>query len=578
MAFAAVLFIFTVCTNYGRADDSQRVGGPKVLVIFSSKNNEYDEHQRMLDMLLGHFTENIKFVSSLDIQKSDLEQVDYLFYYGQQREFLSKSLVKIVTEFEEVFVAIGHNVEQFEDRFSFLEWAPYDVVIDQAYLVNNPAKQLSFIPQYVLNVNLVKEEQTEVVLNGKRANEEVPIFINNQIDYYFASNLLKPPFSILFAEALNDIFAEEYVTHSDTTLGYIRLEDIHPLVDPDHMMDIANVLVEKNIPYMMAVIPVYTNPETKKQYHLSDSPNLLKALKFMQDNGGSIVLHGYTHQFRLSETGEGFEFWDVENNMPIYHGPEDEINVATEEDFKSNDEYEKYVSAQKAYERNYIEKRLAKGIHELANYGLYPLAFEAPHYTMSQHGYEIASEYFTSYVGQLQLSDQDWEIMTTSPYMTKPTFLHGMQLLPETIGYVDPDDPEAIEKMINKAKDYQFVNGGMIAGFYHPYLGVDLFIELLDELEKIEHISWIDLKQMNHRVKTDYVDIRSDNGEIIVDINYLGLFMSSFDYLNYHLKKVITIILWCIACIGLIAVANFTFHILSNRHSQHRTKRRNSVG
>ena len=30
---------------------------------------------------------------------------------------------------------------------------------------------------------------------------------------------------------------------------------------------------------MLAVIPVYTNPETGKQYHFGDSPKLLKVLK-----------------------------------------------------------------------------------------------------------------------------------------------------------------------------------------------------------------------------------------------------------------------------------------------------------
>ena len=30
----------------------------------------------------------------------------------------------------------------------------------------------------------------------------------------------------------------------------------------------------------------------------------------MQDDA-AIIMHGYTHQFYDSETGEGFEFWDV---------------------------------------------------------------------------------------------------------------------------------------------------------------------------------------------------------------------------------------------------------------------------
>ena len=93
---------------------------------------------------------------------------------------------------------------------------------------------------------------------------------------------------------------------------------------------------------------------------------------------------------------------------------------------------------------------MTKGIQELANYGIYPLAFEAPHYTMSQHGYKVIAEHFSTYVGQLQLSDQDWEIMTTAPYITSPTFLDGMPLLPETLGYVHLKIRYAIDKMIKR--------------------------------------------------------------------------------------------------------------------------------
>ena len=88
------------------------------------------------------------------------------------------------------------------------------------------------------------------------------------------------------------------------------------------------------------------------------------------------------------------------------------------------------------YEKEYIETKITSGIHELVKYGLYPLAFEAPHYTMSQNGYKILSEHFSTYVGQVQLSDKDWEIMDTALYSTSPTFFNGMQLLPETMGYV----------------------------------------------------------------------------------------------------------------------------------------------
>ncbi len=551
---------------------------PTVLVVFSSKDDEFNEHQRMLDMLIGHFTERMIFLPSSQVQEQDLEGVDFLFYYGEQRELLPPSLVDMISTFQGPVVALGYNAEQLGKRFSFLEWKVDQAVTNQVILQGEHEKKLSFAPQYVFDVSIAEGHEAKVIAVGKKDNKDFPLFLANGTDYYFASNLLNPPFSLIFAEGLYEVFLGSERMESAKLLGYLRLEDIHPLVDPSALLEIAKLLKAKEIPYMVAVIPVYTNPETKKEYHFSDFPELLEVLKYIQNNGGSIVLHGYTHQFRLSETGEGFEFWDVENNMPIYQGPDEEIVRMEREDFQSDYEYEQHLSAKKAYERDYIEKRLTRGIQELANYGIYPLAFEAPHYTMSQHGYEVISHMFSTYVGQLQVSDSNWEVMATSPYITKPTFLHGMQFLPETIGYVDKDDPRAIEKMLALAKEYQFVRGGMVAGFYHPYLGVERFIELIEELEKIEEITWIDLQQMNNYVQTDYVTIRSENGEIEVDIDYFGLFQSSIDYFGYHLKKVLKMFLWCIAFVGSLAVINFIVQIVVNSYRKQRMKRGESLG
>lgn len=51
------------------AEESLDQSPPNVLVIFSSKNGEVDDHQRMLDLLLGHFSEQITFKSSYEVKE-----------------------------------------------------------------------------------------------------------------------------------------------------------------------------------------------------------------------------------------------------------------------------------------------------------------------------------------------------------------------------------------------------------------------------------------------------------------------------------------------------------------------------
>lgn len=549
LIFLLVAITFFLYVPDGSAEEKDE---PKVLVIYTSKDGEIDEYQRSLDMLISHFTNDVTFISSNNVTKNDLASVTHLFYYGQIAEQLPYIFNTLFDDYEGTFVAIGYNSEKLGDKFIFVN-PLQEQVIDQLTLTSSKIT-MDITGRYIIGIN--PTAGTEIILEGKKTEETstYPVMIKNQFQYYYAVDDMYFQESILFGEVLHDIF-QTY--HDATHPAYIRLEDVHPLVDPANVRDIANVLKEKNIPYMVAVIPVYTNPETGKKHHFSDSPELLKVLKDMQKDGGSIVLHGYTHQFRGSETGEGFEFWDVERNTPIYAAADEPFTLLKESDFDTKEAYESYLNKLKEYEREYIEKKLTRGIQELVNYGLYPLAFEAPHYTMSQNGYQVVSEYFSTYVGHIQLSDHDWEIMGSTPYITSPSFLNGMQLLPETMGYVREGDSQAIPNMMEKAEQIHLTKDGMLAAFYHPYLGVAGFKELIEQLEKLPNMSWIDLKQMDIWVGADKVQIHTENDEIKVDIDRSGLLLSSIDFPLYHFMKFIKFVVWGMAILGGVAVIVF---------------------
>jgi len=556
--FITLLISILFFPSHVKAFEKIEKKAPKVLVIFSTANNEIDRHQRMFDMLIGHFTDDITFKSSSKIEKKDFDGITHLFYYGQKKQSLPNNLVNMIDNYKGIIVAIGYNVDQIKSFSSFVGFIPKEVNIDKIYFSDNPNKNLSFKSINILNVYLVNTRNSNMLLVGKRGSYEYPLFIKQDKKYYFASPYMTPSFSIAFGDMLNEVFQRKC---NIKNLAYIRLEDIHPFSDPNQLMNIAIMLKEKNIPYMMAVIPVYTNPDNGKKYHFSDFPKLLKVLKYMQNNGGSIILHGYTHQFRLSETGEGFEFWDVKYNTPIYHSQDEKVIIKGRRDFENDEDYSRYIRGKKEFEKKYIEKKIYKGVQELANYGLYPLAFEAPHYAMSQNGYKVISNHFSTYVGNIQLSDEDWRISATSPYITKPNFLNGMTLLPETIGYVNIENNYTIEKMMESVHKYRLARGGIIGGFYHPYLGKELFIALIENMESIPNISWVDLKEMENRVKVENVEIKTKNGQLTTKINYEGLFFTSIDYLIYHIRVVIKNVFWVMAGIGTMAALIFSYNI-----------------
>ncbi|MFD1172681.1 DUF2334 domain-containing protein [Oceanobacillus picturae] len=455
-----------------------------VLVVLPSNNEQAEVHQHLLDMLIGHFTTNITFKKSEDVQANDVKDTSYIFYYGAVKEKLPSSFIELINESPQQLVVIGYNAEQLMPDSNFKTIAGDTSFTSILYNQSEyDVEQQEFV--------MVQDDQNVNIL-VEAVNEQgtVPLFTQKGRAWYYASANLFSSSSNILSEVLHEVFE---VDHQDSRQAYLRLEDIHPGVDAKKLERIGEFLKEENIPYLASISPVYINPETEEIYTLSDTPDVVKVLQGMQENGASFVLHGYADQYGEEETGSGFEFWDKEANKPLeehkktaYSGTESFIKHAT------------------------LREKLEAGIQELVDYKLLPIAFEAPHYAMSQQGYETIAEYFSTYVGQVQLSDKDWRMMTEAPVQTKPKFLHGMTLLPETIRYVRYDEPDSITEMQEKMEDMQIVRDGVIGGFYHPFMGIEQLKKLVQEMQDIPGVTWLDVKEGNHSVHMEDYTIQTD--------------------------------------------------------------------
>ncbi|MBF0705438.1 polysaccharide deacetylase family protein [Alkalihalobacillus hwajinpoensis] len=538
-----------------RADeDDEVVSNPTVLIIYSSKQGEISENIRLLDIIVGHYTSDITVKEDSEVTKGDLIGVTHLLYYGEVKKTLPNNLSRVVEDFNGPIFGIGYNTEQFEDHFSFFT-QKNELNIDGISFIGEEIKNI--IEQTILNIEL--STNTTTLIEGHAANRAFPLLVRNSTDFYYGVTSLDGVLPNYLSETLHEFFG---ISHQEVHPGIIRLEDIHPLVDPVPLKEIADLLFEKNIPYMIAVIPIYRDPETGEEFRFSDSPELLKVLKFMQNHGGTIIMHGYSHQYRYSETGEGFEFWDVKNDRPISVPPQKNSREKTRSDFSSEEDFQEYLTEIKNFETNYIQSKITKGINELVSYGLYPAAFEAPHYAISFNGYRVVSEHFSTYLGQLQISDDSWEMMRSSPTITTPSFINGLTLLPETIGYVDENEKDPIRKITQSIQKQQIVRDGVISGFYHPYLGIENFKEMIHEMETVPNLSWVDLKSFDTLTKADHVSIQFTNHEPEVKLDYVGMIKSSPEYYEPYLNRVTNGVLWVIATVAGFMIILFIAFIL----------------
>ncbi|MFZ0477091.1 MAG: hypothetical protein WAM18_16620, partial [Halobacillus sp.] len=96
----AVVFILT--THPVMAAKSS---DPKVLIVYPSDQKEINEQQRILDMLISHFTTDIDFKQPDEIEENDLEIYSHVFYQGTEKEDLPKGFQKALDDYEGTIVA-----------------------------------------------------------------------------------------------------------------------------------------------------------------------------------------------------------------------------------------------------------------------------------------------------------------------------------------------------------------------------------------------------------------------------------------------------------------------------------------
>ncbi|MCZ7585495.1 MAG: polysaccharide deacetylase family protein [Deltaproteobacteria bacterium] len=271
---------------------------------------------------------------------------------------------------------------------------------------------------------------------------------------------------LAFADVLYD-FMNKAATEEHP--AFVRLEDIHAKRDASSLRRAADLLAERGVPFAFTYTPVYKNEATGESIFLGEDPVFQDTLRYLVSKGGSPILHGYTHQ-HSGETAVDFEFWDPYRDGPIGEG--DPV----------------YASA-----------RVERALHESFLNEIYPLAWTTPHYAAGQTDYDVFSHFFTTAVErrmpvELYGSDQFF------PYLIKSD-MHHQILIPETLGYVNPDAGRDPEALLADAKAMKVVREGWASFFFHTFLDLNLLTEVVDGL-KAQGYRFVSLTEFNNKVTT----------------------------------------------------------------------------
>jgi hypothetical protein len=189
---------------------------------------------------------------------------------------------------------------------------------------------------------------------------------------------------------------------------------------------ISDLMYTKSVPFHIAWIPRYMNPEEGIDNNLLDVYSLANVdfvytLDYMISHGGIVGIHGYTHQYGTEESIVGSEFGDkwctdlVETKSRI----EAAINTAKE----LNISYE---------------------------------FFESPHYRSTKEQQQVVFEKYFDY-----MFEPSKLLFNTRPALSKSN--NRTIYVPAALGYVHDNDVEdMINRIKNKPKDH------IAAFFYHP--------------------------------------------------------------------------------------------------------------
>jgi len=292
------------------------------------------------------------------------------------------------------------------------------------------------------NLNVIgrkADAPVQVLANAQDGQGQIyPYVLRSGNFWYFADS----PFSfaleggrfLILADLLHDILGQD---HASSRKALLRIEDVTPEDDPSHIKEITDFLSGRKIPFQISLIPIFKDPDEQAEVYLSDRPALAGALRRAVSRGGAIVLHGATHQHR-GISGDDYEFWDDIAGVPIPHESPD-----------------------------WVDQRVRLALKECFRNGLYPLAWETPHYSASQSDYATIARYFDTFNDRVMAAELSGT-QQIFPYPVKLRSL-GLAVVPENLGFLAMDKP-APDVLLENAKNMRVVRDGMASFFFHSFL------------------------------------------------------------------------------------------------------------
>lgn len=479
---------------------ASRAKVPSVLILFDSTGPEAylaDGKAQMTANLVSHFGD-WQAMPVKDYTRNLLEKFDATIYIGAiKNEPIPHTFLEDLDSTEKQVVWVNGNIDQlasympdFQERMGWIhtkvDKAPIAYIAYRGAQLQRDPKN----PQGLMGIEISDEQKVEVLASAKRKDGSTRPWAVRSENFFYISECPDSYMGmndryLAWCDMLYTVLAPET---PERHRALVRIEDVGPDMDPGSLKAIADVLSSRGIPFSIATYPVYVDPMGKNnhgvplRHNFAVRPEQLEDLKYAISKGGSLIMHGLTHQYEKlinpynGISGDDFEFYTThvdEKDYVVYDGPVPKDSAA------------------------WMKDRLATSAYAFKLAGLpVPTIFEAPHYAASSVDYQVVAKHFKwrydrgLYFPGFWQGKPDYERNHPTgqffPYLVRDVY--GSLVIPENIGNVELEamnhHPARLPKdllecaRLNKLA----IRDGVASFFYHTYIGTDHLVELVDGL------------------------------------------------------------------------------------------------
>jgi hypothetical protein len=445
----------------------------------------------VLRLQLRRVATRLESVAVSNATPERIARADYVVLFcPQSRPALPTNFLYSLTNLQRPLLWVGYGADQLEELAPFQGEFVFSKLYAEKHASNIVYRGKTWHgPVYPwMPVRLASNANSRVLMTVQDQAQARPLAWQFSNVTFVATVPLWGTVSHLFSDLLLDFFEVNQIPESRL---FLRLEDYHAHSNHGDFQRAADYLHARKIPYLVALTPVWRDPEFGMIENLDSNAEFVTALRYAQQRGGRLVMKGCTYD------GSKLEFWDTRFDRPV-----------------PGESVEQY--------RN----RLHDGVRLMFKHGLFPLAWETPASAASRSAYTAVAEVFSTAVERLQLSDTTAResYVTSAPTIDR----YGRWILPENGGYALMTSSNAFDT-IQENLDVITSLRGTVAGCYiHCYQPLTRITALVDLLESYK-LSFLDLADLDNAVQLPGALLLSGNARKTIELQEAELQARSFD-------------------------------------------------